>query len=287
MADRRKPPIVAFCYDFDGTLAPGNMQEYGFLPAMGAPKAEFWAEVQRLAKTHEADNILVYMKHMLDTANHRGRRVTRQDFEKHGRAVTFYEGVEKWFPRINKRAASLGLKAQHFIISSGVREMVEASAIAEHLTQVYASSFIYDEITGDAIWPAIAINYTTKTQYLFRINKGTLHVWDHSRINKFTPREERPVPFQRMLFFGDGETDIPCMRLMVDQGGYAIAVHEPGKKAARAHARTLLKQQRAHFAAAADYSEGGELDRIAGGILEEIAARETLERMGKAAPRSS
>jgi hypothetical protein len=281
MARSRKPPLVAFCYDFDGTLAPGNMQEHGFLPDIGRDKEGFWEEVRQLSKQHEADNILVYMRHMLDAANHRGRRITRKDFEEHGRAVTLFEGVEDWFPRIDARAKDLGLKVQHFIISSGIREMVEATPIAKRFTKIFASSFIYDDITGDAVWPAIAINYTTKTQYLFRINKGTLDVWDHSKINKFTPREERPVPFRRMVFFGDGETDVPCMRMMFDQGGYAVAVYEPGRKSSKERAGSLLEQERAHFAAAGDYSEGGELDRIANGILEEIAARETLERMGK------
>jgi phosphoserine phosphatase len=281
MAQRRKPPIVAFCYDFDGTLAPGNMQEHSFLPDMGAEKDAFWAEVQSLAKKHEADNILVYMRHMLDTANHRGRRITRKDFEDHGRNVTLFHGVEDWFPRINARGKELGLNVQHFIISSGIREMVQATKIAKRFTEIFASSFIYDEITGDAVWPALCINYTTKTQYLFRINKGTLDVWDHSRINKFTPREERPVPFRRMVFFGDGETDVPCMRLMVDQGGYAVAVHDPGKKSAQERARSLLDQERAHFVGPGDYSEGRELDRFANGILEEIAAHEALEKLGK------
>src|SRR5262245_2742167 len=118
MAQRRKPPVVAFCYDFDGTLAPGNMQEHSFLPEIwGADKEAFWNEVQGIARTHEADNILVYMRHMLDTAAHRGKRITRRDFEQHGRNVTLFEGVEDWFPRINARGTELGLKVQHFIIS--------------------------------------------------------------------------------------------------------------------------------------------------------------------------
>lgn len=281
MARARKPPVVAFCYDFDGTLAPGNMQEHSFLPELGADKDGFWAEVQALAKKHEADNILVYMRHMLDAAAHRGMRITREDFAKHGRNVTLFEGVEDWFSRINARGKELGLQVQHFIISSGIREMVQATKIAKQFKEIFASSFIYDEITGDAVWPALCINYTTKTQYLFRINKGTLDVWDHSKINKFTPREERPVPFRRMVFFGDGETDVPCMRLMVDQGGYAVAVYEPGKKTAKDRVLSLLDQERAHFAGPGDYSEGRELDRIAAGILEEIAAHEALEKLGK------
>ncbi len=277
-----RKPVVAFCYDFDGTLAPGNMQEHGFLPAMGADKLAFWGDVARQAKAHKADNILVYMRLMLDTACLRGHPLTRADFEAHGRAIDFFPGVEDWFPRINKRAEKLGLKVHHFIISSGLREMVEATSIAPFFKGIFASSFIYDEITAEAVWPALAINYTTKTQYLFRINKDTLDVWDHTRINKFTPRNERPVPFERMVFFGDGETDVPCMRMLFDKGGYSVAVYEPARKGARGLAKRLLQQQRAHFFGEADYSEGGDLDRIATGVLEEIAAREALERMGKA-----
>lgn len=275
---RSRKPIVAFCYDFDGTLSPGNMQEHGFLPDVGIDKAKFWKDVTRLSQENEADNILVYMHEMLEAARHARISVRREDIEAHGRAVTLFPGVGRWFDRINARAKALGLEAQHFIISSGLREMIRATPIAKHFERVFASSFLYDA-SGVATWPALALNYTTKTQYMFRINKGTLDVWDHSKINKYTPRDERPVPFSRMIFIGDGETDVPCMRLLVEQGGYPIAVYAPGAKKGRAKAKDLIEQRRASFIAPADYSEGKALDQIADGILKEIAAREGLAKL--------
>lgn len=276
-------PQVAFCYDFDGTLAPGNMQEHGFLPNVGIDKPTFWKEVSQEAKDHEADNILVYMREMLERARAARKPVRREDIEAHGRSVTFFPGVEGWFDRINERGKALGLSVEHYIISSGLREMVQASAIGHHFKKVFASSFLYDA-NGVATWPALALNYTTKTQYLFRINKATLDVWDHSKINKFSERTQRPVPFNRMVFFGDGETDVPCMRLLFEQGGYPVAVYEPRRKGARAKAEELIAQQRVKFVAAGDYSEGSELDKIADGILKHMSARVSLNRM--AAPKS-
>ena len=277
---RRVRPKVAFCYDFDGTLAPGNMQEHGFLPDVGITKDEFWGRVAELTKEHHADNILVYMREMLREANQVNVPVRRLDIQAHGKAIQLFPGVEGWFPRVSRRGKELGLNVEHFIISSGLREMVEGTVIARHLKAIFASSFLYDA-NNVAVWPALALNYTTKTQYLFRINKGTLDVWDHSKINKFTPRDERPVPFSRMVFIGDGETDVPCMRLVLEQGGYSVAVYQARKRGAKKRAGELLQQERAKFIAPADYSEGGELDKIAEAILRKIAAGVELSRLGR------
>lgn len=279
---RNSRASVAFCYDFDGTLAPGNMQEHGFLPDVGIDKDDFWKRVTGLAKEHRADNILVYMREMLRAADQANRSIRREQIEEHGKAVELFSGVVDWFERVNNRGKLLGLGVEHYIISSGLREMIEGTKIKKKFKEIYASSFIYDG-SGVAVWPAMALNYTTKTQYLFRINKGTLDVWDHSKINKFTPRHQRPVPFSRMIFIGDGETDVPCMRLLVEQRGYAIAVYHPKKRGARKPATALLEQERANFVAPADYSEGSELDKIADRILNEIAARLELDKLGRPA----
>ncbi|MCI4662947.1 MAG: haloacid dehalogenase-like hydrolase [Neomegalonema sp.] len=268
-------PKVAFCYDFDGTLAPGNMQEHSFLPDVGREKSAFWREVNEIARAHEADNILIYMHEMLRAAQAAGIPVTRSDIAAHGAKVTLFDGVEGWFERVDAMGAALGLQIEHYIISSGIREMIAATAIGKHFKKIFASAFRYDA-EERAIWPALAINYTTKTQYLFRINKDTLDVWDHSKINAFTERAARPVPFTRMVFFGDGETDVPCMRMLMEHQGYPVAVYEPGAERAKQNALKLIAQERARYAMPADYREGSALDTLTQAILRDIAAREVL-----------
>jgi len=204
----RKLTPFAIAYDFDGTLAPGNMQEYDFVPAIGMKSKRFWKEVSALTKKHNADNILAYMMHMLDMAQTAQVPVRKKDFEEFGRSVALFEGVTEWFDCINTYGKKRGFKVKHYIISSGLREMIEGTPIAKKFAAIYASAFIYDH-NGVPKWSALAVNYTTKTQFLFRINKGVLNVYDNSKINEFIPKEERPVPFKHMVFIGDGETDIP------------------------------------------------------------------------------
>lgn len=276
----RKLPRLAIAYDFDGTLAPGNMQEYDFVPAIGMTKKAFWKEVGELAEKHNADNILMYMKHMLDKAEAAQIPVRKADFVNFGRSVTLFEGVEDWFDRINVYGRERGLKVEHYIISSGNREMIEGTPIARKFSAVYASSFIYDH-NGVAKWPALAVNYTTKTQFLFRINKGVLNVYDNSKINEFVPREDRPVPFNNMVFVGDGDTDIPCFRLVKDQGGHAIAVYRPSTKGAKGKAGKLVKDGRVNFIAPANYGEGSDIESIVKAIIDKVSADEALTLLGK------
>ena len=175
--------------------------------------------MNQLAEKHEMDQILAYMYITLEEAHKAEVPVRRGDFRNFGAKIKLFPGVSDWFGRINAYAKSKGVRIDHFVISSGVKEMVEGTKIFKQFKKVYASGFIYDH-NGVARWPALAINYTTKTQYLFRINKGSLDVHDNSIINKFVPKEQRPIPFENMIFVGDGETDIPCMRLVRDQGGH-------------------------------------------------------------------
>jgi len=276
----RKLVPFAIAYDFDGTLAPGNMQEYDFVPAIGMTSEAFWQEVNSLTRKHDADNILAYMMHMLDKANAARVPVRKENFVELGRSVALFEGVEAWFDRINAYGKMQGLKVEHYIISSGIREMIEGTSIAQKFTAIYASAFIYDH-NGVAKWPALAVNYTTKTQFLFRINKGVLTIHDNSKINKFIPKEDRPVPFEHMVFIGDGETDIPCFRLVKEQRGHAIAVYKPNTRGARSNAEKLVKEGRVNFIAPANYSENGEMDRFVKGIIDKVAGDIALKQLGK------
>lgn len=275
---KKNPPFV-IAYDFDGTLAPGNMQEYDFVPALDIQPEAFWAETNRLSQEQQADPILTYMRLMIEKAAAARVPVRKEDFMRFGAGIDFFPGVTEWFERINAYGEKRGLQVLHYIISSGLREMIEGTSIHQHFHRVYASGFMYDH-NGVAAWPALAINYTTKTQYLFRINKGSLDVHDNSLINKFVHPDERPVPFANMVFIGDGETDIPCMRLVKDQGGHSIAVYPPDKQDAKSQARRLVEERRAHLAAVADYSAGQPLDLAIQAMIDMAAARRTLMDLG-------
>jgi hypothetical protein len=265
---------AAIVYDFDGTLARGNIQEHSFIPGVGVEVAEFWERSNGLAREHDADQILTYMYEMLVQSRARGVPLTREALQQHGRQVPFFAGVESWFGSINAYAASHGLALEHYVISSGIREMILGCPIAGELRQVYASSFLYDS-DGQAVWPALAINYTTKTQYLFRINKGIDNCWDNEAINRWVPEDERRLPFANMIFVGDGETDIPSMKMVRHQGGSAVAVFDP-EKWDRLQSRIygLIAEDRTNFVAPADYTEGSQLTVTVRGLLGRIAARQ-------------
>jgi len=263
------PMVIS--YDFDGTLAPGNMQEYDFIPALNMLSKDFWASVNDLAKKHEMDQILAYMHIMLVEADKAKVPVCKENFKNFGAHIELFPGVKDWFKRVNAYAKTKGVRLEHFIISSGIREMVEGTPIYKEFKKVYASGFMFDH-NGVAHWPALAVNYTTKTQYLFRINKGSLDVHDNSIINKFVPKEQRPVPFEHMVFIGDGETDIPCMRLVKDQGGHSIAVYNPKKHGAKKSAEQLITDGRATLVATADYQEGSAIDKAVKAIIDKIEA---------------
>src|SRR4051794_39050043 len=256
------------------------MQERDFIPSIGMTKKSFWKEVHSRCKHHNADNILVYMGLMLEKAKAAHVPVRRRDFSDYGKSLKLFNGVEDWFGRITTYGKLGGLRVSHHIISSGIREMIMGTSIKNNFKDIYASSYCYDH-HGVAEWPALALNYTTKTQYLFRINKGTLDVYDHGSINDFVPHNERPVPFSNMMFIGDGETDIPCFRLVKEQGGHSIAVYQPGKKGAKARSDKLLDQGRVNFATTTDYREGGRLDKVVKGIIDKLSADDYLKHMAR------
>jgi phosphoserine phosphatase len=267
--DLKKTAIV---YDFDGTLARGNLQECSFIPKMNLTREEFWDEVKTRTRTENADEILVYMHLMLEKATENGIEVTKQMLRAHGEHANLFNGLKdlQWFTRINAFAAQYRLDLQHYIVSSGIEEMIRRCSIQSVFHQVYASKYIYD---GEvAAWPGVAINYTTKTQYLFRINKGVENHWDNKAINKYMPGGSRPIPFERMIFLGDGDTDIPTMKMLTYQGGHSIAVYDEQrgqKDLDKIHG--LISDDRVNFVAPANYEENSQLDIIVKGILGRIA----------------
>lgn len=265
-------PIVAFIYDFDGTLAHGNMQEYDFLKEIGiADKSLFWQENSQLSHEHNASEILSYMKLMIDKSNNpeNPRPITRNTFAKYGASVPLYKGVEDWFETTKILGEELGLTIEHYINSSGLQEMIEGSPIGKKFKHIYASRFMYDE-RGCAIWPAVAVDFTGKTQYLYMINKGVEQVSNNKKINEHMSDDSKRIPFSHMVYFGDGATDIPCMKLLKGQGGYAIAIYEKQNTKQVENAVDLVKRGIINFACNADYRKGEEIYNKIKAILQQI-----------------
>ena len=272
----RKYTKIAIAYDFDGTLAPGNMQEHSFIPKLGINKSAFWSEVKEKSQQNDMNEILAYMHLMLKKAKEKEIQITREAFVDYGKDINFFNGVEEYFDKINAYAKSKGLLIEHYIISSGLRDILKGTKIVKHFEAVYASAYEYD-VNGVAVWPALAVDYTNKTQFLFRINKGIKNSWDNSTINKFIPEKDRPMPFSRMIYIGDGETDIPAMKMINYQHGASIAVYNPNvratkkKKSPKQLCQELLQQKRATYMAPADYTENGELFKLLTRIIDKIS----------------
>lgn len=276
-----KPITVALIYDFDGTLAPGNMQEYDFIPAVGKSAAEFWEESNIIAEAQDADPILTYMAKMIECARHKGLSLKREAFRESGRKISFYDGVREWFGRINEYGAAKGMEVQHYVNSSGIKEIIEGTDIAGEFKNIFASSFLYDD-DGAAYWPAVGVNYTNKTQFIYKINKGVESVSDTKLVNQYLEEEKRPVQFKHMVFIGDGTTDIPCMRLVKSQGGHSIAVYNPTDRAAFDAMRQLIDEGRATYVCAADYTENGEIDKLVKTIIDKIYTDNRIKLMAEA-----
>ena len=272
---QKKMLPMAIAYDFDGTLASGNMQEYDFVPALGMTSEDFWREANELEHKHQADRILAYMSLMIQKATEKKLSIRKENFVKYGQSVPLFDGVITWFNRINSYAKSKNVQLKHYIISSGIKEMIEGTPIAKEFHKIFASSFMYDH-HGIAYWPALAVNYTTKTQYLFRINKGSLDVCNHTDINRFIPENERPLPFEHMIFIGDGETDIPSFRLVKEQRGHAIAVYKPKAPKVKEQTKKLIDEGRVNFIAPACYQEDSEIEKMVKAIIDKIVVDHAL-----------
>ncbi len=267
-------PVVAICYDFDKTLSPNDMQAQGYIQSVGYDVDEFWKDSNSVAFANEMDQNLAYMYKMLDEA--RGRFVfNKQALMDYGSKVELFKGVEEWFDRIRAYGESMGVIVEHYIISSGLKEMIEGTSIAKKgvFEQIYANSFYYDN-RGEVKWPAQVVNYTNKTQFLFRIEKGVLNPND-PMVNDYIPLEEVRIPFRNMIYIGDSDTDVPCMRLVNAYGGNSIGVYnsETGDKT---KVYKMMQEDRIRFFAPADYTEGSELDCLVKAIIDRTQANEKL-----------
>ena len=265
-------PIVAFLYDFDKTLCTTDMQDYAFIPSLGMTPAEFWPVANDFGRRHRMDGILAYMYTMIREAERRGLPFTREDLVEKGRSIVLYPGVEDWFRRINAFGAEQGVTVEHYIISSGLREIIEGCSISAAFKEIYASEFYYDE-AGRPMWPKLAVNFTAKTQFVYRIIKGVLDVSDDKTLNDSMPDDSKRVPFHNMVYVGDGLSDVPCMKMMRAYGGQAIAVYQASN---RAGVEDLLAKGRVDYIFQADYRAGSALEATVQDIIRKMAVTDRL-----------
>lgn len=266
----KNKPIIAIMYDFDKTLATTDMQNFSFVPALGLSSEEFWGSVADFTEESGMENILSYMYVMIEKCKENNIPLTKEYLNKLGKEVKFFEGVTTWFKRINAYAEELGIEVEHYILSSGTKEIIEGTSIAKEFKNIYACEFYYDE-NGLAKWPKIAINYTYKTQFVFRISKGALDINDNVTIN--TRSANRRIPYQNMIYIGDGLTDIPCMTLVKEKGGKSIAVYPKGMKE---KVNLLYEEGRVNYICRGDYSSNSDIEKIVKLLIDEIAISYSL-----------
>ena len=264
-------PIIALMYDFDRTLALQDMQNFSFIPKLGYTPQEFWDQTEDFCKKYDMDKILGYMYMMIHCSKEKGITLNRKFLNECGKNIKFFDGVTTWFNRINEYANSKGLICEHYLITSGNKEIVEGCPISDDFKQVFGCEYLYSE-SGEAFWPRTIVNYTQKTQYIFRISKGVINTNDDREINEKTPN--RRIIYQNMIYMGDGLTDVPCMILVKENGGTSIAVYPKGSQEKVAH---LFEDGRVNYICKADYSSNSELEKVVKLIIDGISIRETLE----------
>ena len=265
-------PIIAFLYEFDKTLCTTDMEDYAFIPSLGYTPAEFWGRANAFGWENRMDGLLAYMYTMIQECAAQNIKLDRAFLNHCGESIQLFPGVREWFARINAFGESLGVQVEHYVISSGLREIIEGSGIAQEFREIYACEFYYNE-NGDACWPKLDVNFTNKTQFVYRINKGILDVSRDKELNDSMPDDSKRVPFTNMIYMGDGLSDVPCMKMMRAYGGQAIAVYQASN---RQGVEKLLADGRVDFIFPADYREGMELDRTVRDILRKMTITDRL-----------
>ena len=268
----KQAPIIAFLYDFDKTMCTTDMEDYAFIPSLGFTPSEFWGKANEFGWQNRMDGLLAYMYTMIQECAAQGIKLDRPFLNRCGQSIQLFPGVRDWFARINAFGESLGVQVEHYVISSGLREIIEGSGIAHEFKQIYACEFYYNE-TGDACWPKLDVNFTNKTQFVYRINKGILDVSRDKELNDSMPDDSKRIPFTNMIYMGDGLSDVPCMKMMRAYGGQAIAVYQQEN---RQGVEDLLAKGRVDFIFHADYREGTALDATVRNIIRKMAITDAL-----------
>lgn len=264
-------PIVAIMYDFDKTLCTKDMQDYSFIPSLGMTESEFWSFANELGTNEHMDSVLAYMYAMVKMSKDKNIPILRQKLVDMGRNVELFSGVESWFERISDFGSEQGVQVEHYVISSGMKEIIEGTSISKYFKSIFACEFLYDE-NGNGIWPKTDVNYTNKTQFVYRINKGLLDVANDNDLNRSMPDDGKRVPFCNMIYIGDGLSDVPCMKMMKAYGGYSIAVYQSRDS----KVEDLLRNDRVDYIYPADYSAGTGLDTTVRNIIRKMAICDIL-----------
>ncbi len=259
-------PIAAIMYDFDRTLCTKDMQDYSFIPSLGMTESEFWRFANSLGQREHMDSILAYMYAMVKISKDKNIPLLREKLVEMGRNVELFSGVEDWFERINKFGRDNGMQVEHYVISSGMKEIIEGTSISKYFKSIFACEFLYDE-DGNGVWPKTDVNYTNKTQFVYRINKGVLDIANDNDLNRSMPDDSKRVPFCNMIYIGDGLSDVPCMKMMKSYGGYSIAVYQNRDS----KVEDLLKKDRVDFIYPADYRQNTGLDVTVKNIIKKMA----------------
>lgn len=268
----KKKPIVAILYDFDSTLSRTDMQNFGFIPSLGMTPAEFWGATGKFSEETGCERTLAYLYMMQKLAAEKGIKMTKEWLKEQGKGIEFYNGVETWFDRINAYGKEHGVNVEHYLISSGNKEIVEGCKIAKQFKVIYGCEYIFDPVTGVPVWPKLAINYTQKTQYFFRISKGAVDATDDKGVNE--KAKEKRIPYSNIIYIGDGMTDIPSMIIVKDNGGKSIAVYPKGKED---RVKDLYDDGRVNYVCPANYKEGSEIEKVMKLIIQGVAINESLK----------
>jgi 2-hydroxy-3-keto-5-methylthiopentenyl-1-phosphate phosphatase len=270
-------PVVALLYDFDKTLGTKDMQEFEFIPSLSLSAQEFWQGANDMARREGMDGVLAYMYYMLTMSKAKNKPIKREELVQQGKSVELFDGVEEWFDRINAYGEEAGVKVEHYVLSSGLKEMIEGTPIADKFTKIYASEFLYDE-NGEAVWPKLAVNYTAKTQFVYRINKGVLDISMDKELNESMPDSTKRVRFTDMIYIGDGLTDVPCMKLVRSGGGTSIALYS---KESNDFFKNMLRHERVDYVFPADYKKDSPLDSLMKKLLVKLSIDNALEEERK------
>lgn len=264
--------IAAIMYDFDKTLCTRDMQDYQFIPSLGMTSSQFWQEANIFGREKEMDSVLAYMYTMIREAKRKNVPIFRETLVNQGKSVELFKGLDTWFDRIDEFGKSQGVQVEHYVISSGLKEIIEGTSISRKFKKIFACEFYYDDETKQAVWPITTVNYTNKTQFVYRINKGVLDVSNDEDLNRSMPDSVKRVPFTNMVYIGDGLSDVPCMKMMKSYGGQAIAVYQNDNP----KVRELLKRGRVDYIFPADYSENSSLEMTIKNIIRKIAVCDKL-----------
>ena len=257
---------IALCYDFDGTLCSGYMQNQQLIPDCKVDIGEFWSEVSKYSKENKVDPTLSYMLILENKMHDAGVEISRENLINYGKQLKLFSGVNDWFGRIKYYGKANNIEVEHYIISSGLTNMIEGCSFYNQIDRVYACEYIFKDRRG--LWPKLSVNYSNKVQYLYRIHKGAFEVSDQEGVNKKKYFGDNiHVPFENMIFFGDGETDVPTFNVLNKNNGKSICIYEDQQQKSIDTAKKLFSDGRVHHLVKNDYSEGSEVDKLVKEII--------------------